>query len=576
MPKVPVAEGFGVLPGVRQGQARPVLSQDAATLPGRQMEQFGQQMGAVGQQIGEYALKEQEKINKARLNEAYNQADKLSQDLRARMRELQGAEAAKGIDGRPLDAYFDDELKRGLSTIADDLQAPVVREQFALLADDMATRFRGDAISHLAEQSAIYQKNVRDATAVQSFNNIASDPFKPGVVEFNIARARDAYTETFRDAGFDESSGLEEQVKGAMGKSHSVVIDTLLEQGRGVDAKAYFDQHRDDFNAADAEMVSAKVSKGASAAQALVDVDAVLGEFQISGDNIPRSKMDARLRELVGDDPIRLKAARDELTIRMNLYEEEYNNQYADNYDAALRLAQTSPARAYASPAFQALDAKDQETIRTFVTGRADDARSDRQTKAYYDIVYAAGGPQALATMPDAEFRNLRQKVGEANFGNLLKLRTDIQRDPTRVLEISLDNDQFNRLASDFGIDPLAKGANKTEVSRLRATMDDLIDAEQSRLGRKLSRQEKDVVIRQAFASEVQVRSGWWGKTSVPVPMLTPEQMQKVTIPPDDRKQISAALQTMYEKTGSAAYVPSEENLRRVYLETKGADLAGE
>jgi hypothetical protein len=584
MVKVPTADGFGVLPGVRQGQVRPVLSQDEAMAPGRRMEQAGQQMGAIGRQLGDFALQEQEKVNKARLNDAYNQAEQLAQSVRGKMQELRGAAAAKGINGKPLDQYFFEELNRGLSTIADDLPATVVRDQFGILADDLATRFRGDAMGHLAEQSAIYQKNIRDTTAVQSFNAIASDPFKPGVVNFNLARARDAYTETFREAGFDESSGLNEQVKGAMGKSHSVVIDTLLEQGQGIQAQKYFEQHRNDFNAVDAEAVEAKVAKGASASQALVDVDAVLGEFDIQGDNIPRAAMDARLRTIVGDDPVRLKAARDEISVRMNLYETEYKNQYADNYNTSLEMARTSPARAYASPAFQALDAKDQETIRSFVTGKDDEARGKRQDTAYYDLAFDA---KRLASMSDADFRAMRPKVGERNFALLLKMRQDMTKDPTLTLDAEVDAQVFTVLADEFGYKDAASGKDKVQAARLRKVMEDAISLKQNQLGRKLSREEKDSVIRQTFSYQIGqpfklFQPDTWGSTGVKdLAMATPEEIARsnlvaeVPVPELDRAQITEMLQIKgAQNPGNPMYAVTDENIVRFYLMAQGVPVA--
>jgi hypothetical protein len=264
---------------------------------------------------------------------------------------------------------------------------------------------------------------------------------------------------------------------------------------------------------------------------------------------------------------VRLNAARDELTVRMALYEEQYRNQYADNYDAALRAAQSSPARAYASPAFNSLDAKDQEAIRSFVTGKVDKARQDEQDRRFYDLAF--GDPAVIATMPEGNFRFLRSSVGEDNFLRLQKMRTDMQKDPAKIIDVTLDNDQFNVLAAEFGYN-VTDNADKAQVSQLRVAMDDAIDLEQQRLNRKLNRQEKEAVIRQAFSTKVKVKDGWWWDTEVAAPLLTPEQMQNVVIPNADRQQIAAAMQVYYERTGSPLYAPTEDNVRRIYLQRSG------
>lgn len=568
MPRVPQPEGFGdVLPGVRQGRAQPVLSPDVAGLPGRQMQEAGRTATAVGTAIGDFALKEQDKVNKARLNDAYNQAERLAQDLRANMKKLQGVDAANGINGLALDDYFDAELKRGISTIADSLQAPAVRDQFGLLADDMSVRFRGEAVAHMAEQNEIYQARILDDTVVTSMNLIAANPGNTFAEKWNLVRAKDALRTKYDNSGFDKDQ-VELRLKEDLGKSHAVIIESMVNSGQVMQAKAYFDRNRDDFMAADAATTEKNLEKSVSANQALIDVDALMSEFSIQGDNIPRAKMDARLREIVGDDPVRLKAARDEITVRMALYQEEYNNQYSDNYDKALRLGQTSPARMYSSSAFQSLKPKDQETIRSFVMGKSDEARNEEYTRRYYDLAY--GDPRVLAEMPDGNFRMLRSSVGEANFSSLSKLRDEYRKDPVKITEVTLDNDQFNVLANEFGYN-VTNSTDKLMVSKLRVAMDDAIDTEQQRVGRKLSRQEKDVVVRSAFANKVKVQDGWWSEKEVLVPMLTPEQEQAVIIPDVERRQIASAMQTKYEQTGSPLYAPTEENVRRIYLQVRGA-----
>lgn len=568
MPRVPQPEGFGdVLPTVRQGRAQPVLSPDMAGLPGRQMQEAGRTATAVGTAIGDYALKEQDKVNKARLNDAYNQAERLAQDLRANMKKLQGVDAANGINGLALDDYFDAELRRGISTIAGSLQAPAVRDQFGLLADDMSVRFRGEAVAHMAEQNEIYQARILDDTVVTSMNLIAANPGNTFAEKWNLVRAKDALRTKYDNSGFDKDQ-IELRLKEDLGKSHAVIIESMVNSGQVMQAKAYFDRNRDDFMAADAATVEKGLEKSVSANQALIDVDALMSEFSIQGDNIPRAKMDARLREIVGDDPVRLKAARDETTVRMALYQEEYNNQYSDNYDKALRLGQTSPARMYGSSAFQLLKPKDQETIRSFVMGKSDEARNEEYARRYYDLAY--GDPRVLADMPDGNFRMLRSSVGEANFASLSKLRDEYRKDPAKITEVTLDNDQFNVLANEFGYNVIGS-ADKLMVSKLRVIMDDAIDTEQQRVNRKLSRQEKDAVVRSAFANKVKVQDGWWSEKEVLVPMLTPEQEQAVIIPDVERKQIASAMQTKYEQTGSPLYAPTEENVRRIYLQVRGA-----
>jgi hypothetical protein len=521
MPRVPQPEGFGdVLPTVRQGRAQPVLSPDMAGLPGRQMQEAGRTATAVGTAIGDYALKEQDKVNKARLNDAYNQAERLAQDLRANMKKLQGVDAANGINGLALDDYFDAELKRGISTIAGSLQAPAVRDQFGLLADDMSVRFRGEAVAHMAEQNEIYQARILDDTVVTSMNLIAANPGNTFAEKWNLVRAKDALRTKYDNSGFDKDQ-IELRLKEDLGKSHAVIIESMVNSGQVMQAKAYFDRNRDDFMAADAATTEKNLEQSVSANQALIDVDALMSEFSIQGDNIPRAKMDARLREIVGDDPVRLKAARDETAVRMALYQEEYNNQYSDNYDKALRLGQTSPARMYGSSAFQLLKPKDQETIRSLVIGKSDERRNEEYARRYYDLAY--GDPRVLADMPDGNFRMLRSSVGEANFASLSKLRDEYRKDPKAQKRAEADEQEFSFLLDAIGIDKAQQSKLDPSTKYIfRDQMNTALTIERDRLNRPngyLSPEEMRNAVFKQWAKAMPSWSTMIEPGSTPAPM---------------------------------------------------------
>ena len=130
MARVPKADNFQVLPGVRQGQARAVLSPEQAAAPGRRMMAQGQQMMQVGGALADYAQKQQEKLNTAQAQDALRQAERQALGLRLQMEEIKGAQAAQGIDGMPIGQYFDTTLGRDIEEIARNIPSRAAREQF--------------------------------------------------------------------------------------------------------------------------------------------------------------------------------------------------------------------------------------------------------------------------------------------------------------------------------------------------------------------------------------------------------------------------------------------------------------
>lgn len=251
MARVPVYQGGQVLPEIRPGvQVQSPLSMEAASLPGRNAQTLAQGLGAVSSELGRVAEVEQDKINKVRFNDAYNEALSEAARLKSEYTQLKAAEAVKGVDGRPLAAYYDEKLKEAIDRIGSDLTAPDLRQGFGLAASDLQSRFMIDAESYEVEQGAAYAEQVRDSTIVRSFDEIATSPSSP-VATFHLGRAKDALRDKLTDAGFD-GEALDQQMKQALGQAHAGVIDQLSNAGNYEEAEAYFERHKGDFMRADA------------------------------------------------------------------------------------------------------------------------------------------------------------------------------------------------------------------------------------------------------------------------------------------------------------------------------------
>lgn len=580
MPVVPVYDNFQEQPGVRRGQVQAAPVGDAAAITGRQLGDLGGAIQAAAQAGGDIVQAEQEKANKLRLNDAYNQAIQVEQELRTEYQKLK-AGAVQNVQGRPLAEYYTEKLQSRVGEIYNGLGNNSLRTSFELLGEDLVTRFRGGAMSYEAEQYAVYANEVYDATVAQSFNVISSDPFKPVVVDAQLDRAKQAVRAKLAAAGFDEASGLEERTKEVIGKGHANVIDTLLEGADAEGAQAYFDKHEDDFNATDAEMIRAKLGKATSASRALKDVDTLLQQMPLSGRNPPLSTLDKKLREVVGDDPVRLAAARDELNYRVRNHVAQADAAYAANFDRVFGMIQggTPPTEIYQHPAYLALDSKDSFNFYNLMKQQYDAQRAEENLGRYFDIVYDQAGLQRLKDMTDSEARMLINDVGVELFPDIMKLRSELKKGSTTVLEATVDTDHFNTIALTMGYDPYGanKPKEKAKIGQLRNVAETAIDQEQTRLGRKLSRAEKDAVIRSTLSNQVTIEKGgvfgfFKDKSTMPAAMLPEEDIKNVVIPKDVRLQITAALQVMYEETGNSEYEPTEANIRREFLNSRGLD----
>jgi hypothetical protein len=286
----------------------------------------------VGDAIGDYAAKEQDKINKVRFNDAYNQALNEANRLKNEMGQYQGAEAVKGINGRPLTDHYRDELQKAFSKIGEGLSAPDLKDGFQLAADDLSAKFLRDTETYEVEQGRVYTEQVRDATIVTAFDQIAAAPSDIEILDREYKRATSAIKEKLMDGGYNadpKSDGYEAYqlaYKTAMGTAHTTVIDGLNEKGQYETAQAYFDRYKDDFMPGDAKMVQAamddfdrdlKVMGKADAiwAESGFDYGVAIGMAAQSKDPRERAGLEVRINTLKTQGDAAANAKQD--TVRM-------------------------------------------------------------------------------------------------------------------------------------------------------------------------------------------------------------------------------------------------------------------
>jgi hypothetical protein len=594
MPRVPTAEGFGVLPGIRSGGARPVLSVEQAAQPGRQMEARGEQMVQIGGLVGDYAQQQQERVNRARVQDAYVQAQNFGREIELEQRKLTGQSAVGSTEA------FSERYNKRISELAQDL-SPIAQEAFRAKADALYGGFLDRGTKYEADQFEVYEGSVIDATLMASMQDMQVYKDVPDVFDKNRQDAKDAARMKASRAGLSDAAA-DQFVQAQMGKMHLVIIDNMLDGGDPMGAKAYFAQVSEDFLPTDAEAASTKVNKGAAAAEAIVTVDTLLAEMPLTGTNIPRADMDKWLRETISD-PVQLKAARDELAFRVATHEEQYNNGQAEAFDTALNIATTrGMAAARGTAAFQALDTKSQLAIQDTVETRQEtrraraDAAESRETskrnetrnETFYDIVYTESGLKMLESMTPASVRMLRSSVGERNFGALLETYNKLKEGPERVYEATIDNNTFDAMAIRYGYDPLSKNADdKLAIVQLRATVQTAIAAEQDRIGNKLTPIEKQKVVESVFATgaapaRVPVTSGLFGDrvSMTPIDQLTAEQAASIkveNIPYAERLQIVSALGKKFNATQDPRFDPANpDNVRAMYLAMRGVGVAND
>lgn len=117
-----------------------------------------------------------------------------------------------------------------------------------------------------------------------------------------------------------------------------------------------------------------------------------------------------------------------------------------------------------------------------------------------------------------------RSRMTRETFNRLLKE----SKDPAKMFEATVDAQQLNATLVDNGFYDIANPGSESDRTKsylLRNNIESMIDAEQQRLGKKLSRQEKQRIIDQAIIEDRAVRTQGIN-TNMPVAMMTQEEFR--------------------------------------------------
>lgn len=551
----------------------------------------GEQMGALGGALADYAQQQQQRVNKIRSDNAFLALQRDAAVFEQELKQLNGEQA--------IGAYtlYGDRLQERANELSRDLPA-IAQEDFMLRAGALQNQFFGIGLEHEAKQLEFMEDNALSARIVAGAEMISLDPANVRRVDQQRDDIRAALTEKYRKAG-RTGEDLEQAVRTDMGKLHETIMDNMINAGDYVGASNYFERVKDsDMLVTFAEAMQNKIDAGTAEAEALTVVDALVGTMPDAFDS--PAAADKWLRDNVSN-PKALDAARDEYTRRKTVQEQQKKITDVENYNTAIGIMnERGFGAARASAAYNSLSPDQQNAIRDYwelrqdkLTNRAEARetreRNDiirRQNDAYTSIIAGQTEQYNVATMSQADFDMYQMTVGEENMLKLRQLRAQMLADPTKAIEVEIDNDLFNTLALDFGYSPLSTDPDDVqEITRLRSTLEGLVSAAQQAKPdqRKLTYNEKRELMMEAFRtrfvpSYLNVPKNWmWEEGRVRTDIASPSTLARLSqlrardIPEQERVQIVRALGETYSQTRQEKYNPTkEENIVAVYLAKRG------
>lgn len=444
----------------------------------------------------------------------------------------------------------------------------------------------GDFKNFELRQGEIAADAALDANVKSAISAIAANPSVD-----NIALNRAGMTAALRQHGAARGWApevLNDKIATAESASTIAAFNTLLARSPKA-AQEFWAANRETVRGEMRDEIDNRLKTAVAGIEGTEAVTEVWRAMGPKNDMAPveTDKMAESLREKFKDQPETLKAALQSLrerAVEHNASQAERAAGYTNDVMAVWNSTKNLSA-VKRTPAWSSLPATKQAQIEEHILSAQTSALNRSNAALNRDVLmeqrnqqrlrqqgFAAylqySDPQVLAGMSESQVQALLPSLGNELTDHLVqKRRAMASSEASRTA--SIDKNDFDQIAQEMKLRPFENGKSeddKAALGALQYRVEQLIDHAQRQKKAPLDRAEKQQLMRQEIAKQVLVSNWWGGTSSKPVISLTPAEVAKVVVPQADRLAITAAMQTMYERTKRAEFAPSEENMKRFYL----------
>ncbi len=558
---------------------------------------FPQQQVALGRammQAGEVAFRAGSAMQDDLDNAAAKSGD--VEGLKAANPIFQNYLAAQGKDAEDGYQTAVDGVRSAFQAQVDRMPTATSKAMYQQVAARNLMQFESQMNAHRMKEARVYAKNesvarrdVRVQMAVNSVrqadevNPMTGKKFGMTEMDVNLAVAVNEQREAMKLAGIAQDSaqwklGEQQVYESAL----DGMTNALLADGKYAEAQQLIDRFADGRvgeKALKAMNQSLEANRQVALVEQLADSIRRDGYAHAAADpkqyperdgtDVPPEDLRGALdRANMIEDPKMRRLVRDKIKSDYDAEEALLNVEYRNNYDAVAqylavpgnRLADLPPRqKAMLTPAhlshFQAQE-----------FGEAD-ARADYEVALNPSRVLDAGWMQQQMGA-----------ISPAKYAEYVKAA----REPQKIIDSTLDEDQVKQTLVDAGLRDIAYPNRRDEDEvdtglRFRENVTNMVEAEQRRLNRKLSRDEKQSIIDRAIVQQATIRKPGmiYGYNEITKPMatMTPEemsmkferfvQMEDVKIPQDEYVRAINALE------GVGIAVPTNRQIKAYIMRSR-------
>lgn len=557
MPRVPTYDSFQVeqtnLPNV---QLRPPgarfdapFSEAQATLPGRQLQQFGQAMTQAGSAVAKFVQDEIEQANQVRVNDAVNKAAKARLELtfnpQSGFTNLRGENALKRPGDKPLDQEFGEKLQTQLDEIEKGLGNESQKVRFKQQAGQLMVQFQSSLSQHIAKEYGEYQGSVDDGTIKTGQEQMALGWGDPAAIKQASDAIRAATYNKGTRAGLSAKSIEAAQVE-ALSPGHAAVITAAVDAGDVNYAKEYLKQANAELTPQARLTLNRMVDTGAFEQRTQDAAGDLWGKHK---GNIAAALSEAR-EKFTGKDE-------DAIVTRLKTLDSERvalrERAQGDARDTAWKIyANTGSIAKIPASVLAGMDGKELQTLRNTARVESEGREVKTDPNVYYALTVAAATDSGFVK---EDLRRYFDKLSPADRKHFADLQAKSMKGE-ETARIATVTQQKDTMAKTLGLKDKDLGVFHQEADRA-------LSAETQRLGRMPNQDETQKVL-DRLVLEGNTPGSWFGTNSTRAFKAQAESKPFTPTWNDDQKRkATAALQRQGIKNPTTRQV--EDTLKLIY-----------
>lgn len=490
-----------------------------------------------GLQAGENLLEE---YNRVKATEAVTKAEDEIQRLMYDPEN--GALNKRGVNAFEAAKKAREEMVKVQSQVGKDLNF-MARAKFDQVFQSRFQDYDKKLMAHEAQEQEEVDKQVT-FSFIESEQNIAVRDFNDVErVQRSLVNQADQLERYGKRMGLP-TEAVKNAILEAHSKTHTGIVERLLNEGQDLKAKAWFDQNRAAFAEKDALKVAKDLEEGMLRGEGQRRSDKIMLE---AGDSLGQAL--ARAREI--EEP----RLRDEVESRLKanyaVKEKVKNDQIERMHKTATDIIEQTASIDKIPPAiWRQFSLSERRQLKEYAMARATGRDTPTDLTTWYDLKTLAANPETRPQFLEENLLRYRGRLGAKEFKELANLQMKL-RNGDEGAGRTLDGYRSDAMivndalaAMDIRSDTKAPQKEKERASRFRKMVDEELISFQLQNGRKANNNELQAIV-DRLRIKGRTERGWIWDTEKFLFEVEPNEQFEIDvseIPPQERIKIEEAL----------------------------------